>query len=126
MRSSVYLSIFLFIVCCTMSFPSTPYAAVFKPLNFGGRIVFMTPCTCSGNVLLYIQDVRGWVSPLVYQPGVTILHKWYQPRVGVWGLGNFVAGGVCLVYSGTACVTGGVPVGTMTQLGTSLYMNPAK
>ena len=86
----------------------------------------MTPCACSGNILLYVQDVRGWVSPLMYQPGATILYRWYQPRAGVWGLGNYVGGGVCLVYAVTGCVTGGTPIGTMIQLGTSMYIAPVK
>ncbi|MES2986197.1 MAG: hypothetical protein V4686_03690 [Patescibacteria group bacterium] len=95
-------------------------AAVVRPLNFGGQTTVMVPCTCSGNILLYVKDVRGPVLPLIYQTGVTMLYKWYQPRSGVNALGQYVPGGVCLVYAVTGCVAGGVPVGTMIQLGTSM------
>lgn len=89
-------------------------------LNFGGRSTSMTTCTCSDNFLIYVQDVRGTSLPLIYQPGVTILYKMYSPTSGVNMLGQYTTGGTCLVYAGTTCSTGGTPVGTMTQLGTSL------
>lgn len=89
-------------------------------LNFGGRSTAMTTCTCSLNFLIYVQDVRGTVLPLIYQPGATVLYMQYAPTSGVWMLGNYVTGGTCLIYSGNSCVTGGTPVGTMSQLGTSL------
>jgi hypothetical protein len=94
------------------------------PLNFGGVSTAMVTCTCSSNLLIYVQDVRGPLLPLIYQPGVTILYRWYQPRSGVNMLGNYVGGGTCLVYAVTGCVTGGTPVGTMTQLGTSMTIAP--
>lgn len=93
-------------------------------LNFGGVSTSMVTCTCSGNLLIYVQDVRGPVLPLIYQPGATILYKMYQPRSGVNMLGQFIGGGVCMVYAGTGCVTGGTPVGTMIQLGTSMTIAP--
>jgi peptidoglycan hydrolase-like protein with peptidoglycan-binding domain len=94
------------------------------PLNFGGVSTAMVTCTCSANLLIYVQDVRGPLLPLIYQPGVTLLYKWYQPRSGVNMLGNYVGGGACLIYAVTGCVPGGVPVGTMTQLGTSMTIAP--
>lgn len=97
-----------------------------RPLNFGGQSVAMVPCACSANILLYVRDVRGPVLPLTYQPGVTVLYKMYQPRAGVNMLGQYVPGGVCLVYAGTGCVPGGTPIGTMVQLGTSLTLAPVK
>jgi len=89
-------------------------------MNFGGRSTAMTTCTCSSNLLIYVQDVRGMNLPLIYQPGVTMLYQMYQPRSGVNMLGSYITGGQCLIYSGTTCTTGGTPVGTMTKLGTSL------
>jgi hypothetical protein len=117
---------YMVLVCLGFfTMPQYTYAVV-KPIAFGGQITAMTVCTCSGNLLLYVKDVRGPVFPLIYQPGATMLYKWYQPRSGVWGLGQFVGGGVCLVYAGTSCVTGGTPVGTMIQLGTSMTIATGK
>ena len=87
--------------------------------NVGGPISNITPCTCSANFLLYITDVRGMVIPVMYQPGVTLLYKMYTPMVGVNTLGQYVSGGTCLIYVGTGCSSGGTPIGTLIQLGTS-------
>ncbi len=86
--------------------------------NFGGKTVSMVTCTCSLNLLLYVQDVRGATIPLIYQPGATYLYKMYTPTVGVNVLGKYVSGGQCLLI-GYPCYTGGSPMGTMIQLGTS-------
>lgn len=86
---------------------------------FGGLVTSMTTCTCSFNLLLYVKDVRGTVLPLMYQPGATMLYKMYTPTSGVNVLGTYTSGGTCLIYAGTTCSTGGTPVGTMIQLGTS-------
>lgn len=99
-------------------------SSVARPFNFGGISTSMVTCTCSGNLLIYVQDVRGPTLPLIYQPGATVLYKYYKPTSGVNMLGQYVGGGVCLVYAGTTCVTGGSPVGTMIQLGTSLTIAP--
>ncbi len=87
--------------------------------NFGGKTVSMTTCSCSFNLLLYVLDPRGATTPLIYQPGATILYKMYTPTVGVNVLGQYTTGGQCLVYVGTGCSSGGTPTGTMIQLGTS-------
>jgi len=87
---------------------------------FGGVSTSMVTCTCSSNLLLYVKDPRGYVLPLIYQPGVTILYKMYNPTVGVNLLGKYTSGGQCLIYVGTGCSSGGTPVGTMVQVGTSL------
>jgi hypothetical protein len=86
---------------------------------FGGQTTSMVNCTCSFNILLYVKDVRGTVLPLIYQPGVTVLYQGYRPTSGVNVLGNYTSGGQCLIYAGTSCTSGGTPIGTMTQLGTS-------
>ncbi len=87
---------------------------------FGGMSTSMVMCTCSANILLYIKDARGLILPLMYQPGVTMLYKMDRPTSGVNVLGQYTSGGQCLIYSGTSCSSGGSPVGTMIQLGTSL------
>lgn len=97
-----------------------------KPLPFGGVSTAMVTCTCSGNLLLYVKDARGPVLPLIYQPGATVLYSYYKPTPAVNMLGQYVPGGVCTIYVGTACSTGGTPIGTMIQLGTSLEIAPGK
>lgn len=87
---------------------------------FGGKTTSMVNCTCSFNILLYVQDTKGATLPLIYQPGVTVLYQGYRPTSGVNVLGNYTSGGQCQIYAGTSCTSGGTPIGTMTQLGTSL------
>lgn len=89
-------------------------------IPFGGRSTMMIPCTCSANILLYITDPKGVQLQLIYQPGVTVLYQMGNPSVNVNMLGQYVAGGVCMVYVGTGCSSTGSPMGTMIQLGTSL------
>ncbi|MES2623218.1 MAG: hypothetical protein V4576_02300 [Patescibacteria group bacterium] len=119
MRSSLNIGLFIATLCCVILAPFHVKAAT-TLIPFGGQITSMTICPCSLNILLYVQDVRGYTLPLMYQPGVTLLYSWYRPTSGVWGLGNYVTGGTCLVYSGYTCTPGGYPVGTMSQLGTSM------
>lgn len=88
-------------------------------MNFGGLVTSMTVCPCSYNTLLYVKDVRGTVLPLMYQPGVTVLYKMYMPTAGANVLGQYVSGGICLIPGYPTCTTGGTPIGTMSQLGTS-------
>ena len=95
-------------------------AAATSLIPFGGQSVSMMVCTCSANMLLYVRDPRGYTVPLIYQPGVTVLYRMGNPTVGVNLLGRYVTGGICLIYVGTGCSSGGTPVGTMVQVGTSL------
>jgi hypothetical protein len=89
-------------------------------MSFGGPSTSMVTCTCSANLLIYVKDAKLGVLPLIYQPGATILYKMYRPTSGVNMLGRYVTGGQCLIYVGTGCSSGGTPMGTMVQLGTSL------
>ncbi len=88
-------------------------------LNFGGPIVGVYTCTCSGNQLVSIQDVRGMNKQLIFQPGVSRLYQYYNLRAGVNSLGTYVGGGQCLMYAVVGCSTYGAPIGTITQIGTS-------
>jgi len=87
--------------------------------NFGGQIIGIFPCGCSANWILYVRDVRYQFIPLVFQPGVTFLHKMYQPRPAVNSLGSYIPlAGQCWVYIGTGCAI--VPTwGMRLNLGTS-------
>lgn len=93
---------------------------------FGGNITQVTYCTCSGGVLLYIQDkVTNSQKQLVYQYGSSQLHANYN----VWSsgpnvIGGFYQGGTCEVYSGNSCTSEGSPEGTIDYvrgIGTSSY-----
>ncbi len=89
-------------------------------LPFGGISMYMVTCTCSANLLLYVQDPRGTTLPLIYQPGATKLWSMGNITTNVNLLGQYTPGGVCLIYVGTGCSSGGTPIGTMVQVGTSL------
>jgi hypothetical protein len=92
---------------------------VYGIAGFGGRITFVTYCLCSGGILLTV----GPPSPgqYVFQFGVSQLFPYGQIyRIGPQVLGTYVPGGVCLVYAGLTCTSGGVPIGTIGVIGTSL------
>ncbi|OHA81427.1 MAG: hypothetical protein A2675_00105 [Candidatus Yonathbacteria bacterium RIFCSPHIGHO2_01_FULL_51_10] len=85
---------------------------------FGGPIVWVDYCTCSGNMRLTIgPPVPG---RYVFQPGASMLYLFYQVyRPGPWTLGGGTAGGSCSIYVGTGCAT--LPTsGTIRMIGTSL------
>lgn len=89
-------------------------------LPFGGMVTVSIPCTCStGMFLLTIGPPRG--GQFVYQVGTQAYSNFNLPRVGVWTLGLYVPGGVCMIYAGKSCVATGLPLGTITSVvGTSL------
>ena len=89
---------------------------------FGGRSLAVRYCTCSGGVAVLINDLKiPYTGPkwLLFQPGVSRLYPFYQIyRVGVWTLGLWRPGGICLYWAGKSCAY--LPVqGTMVMVGTS-------
>lgn len=106
---------------------SYPAHAQAVGLPYGGLRLFTLTCTCSANLLEYILDFTD-VPPkpptvifLVYQPGVSVLHREFNPY-GLYLLGDYLPGaGACLIYVGTACSQ--VPsigmMGTVPGSGTS-------
>ncbi len=94
---------------------------------FGGSITNVTYCTCSGGLLLYIQDkVTSSQKQLLFQFGQSKLHANYNiytsgPNV----IGGFSqGGGQCEVYEGEECESQGNPQGTIDYIrgiGTSSY-----
>lgn len=90
-------------------------------LSFGGRVSRVTYCTCSASLMLDINDVRGQMISLIYQPGVSILYANYNVYgTGQNVLGNYSSGGSCLVYHGEDCSSEGSPQGMISQIGTSV------
>jgi hypothetical protein len=92
--------------------PATAYG-----IGFGGRVIMAYYCPCSANIMLYILTPWGYVLPIVYQPGLSILKAKYRPIPGAAVLGTYVPGGVCL--SLYYCVPYGLPIGTVFIMGTS-------
>lgn len=89
-------------------------------LPFGGRALFVHPCTCSPGVVVVVgPPVPG---AFLYLPPLSIPFLWYQiPRVGPWLLGTYTPGATCLIWVGKACVPSPTfPIGTIRIVGTSL------
>jgi hypothetical protein len=92
---------------------------------FGGSITQVTYCTCSGGILLAIQDkVTNGTKQLFFQYGLSTLHanyNIYTTNVNVIG-GFYQSGGSCQIYAGTSCTTEGSYQGiidTIRGVGTS-------
>ena len=110
-------------------FIATSIFALFPPKNvgaqepFGGLSTYVFYCTCSANIAVTINDlaVGANSSPaLVYEPGGTQLFEYGQIyEEGVWTLGLWTPGGICMYYVGKGCSS--YPVaGTMEMVGTSM------
>ena len=88
--------------------------------GFGGRVVFIQYCTCTGMILLYVFNPLSVTPllPVMYVPGVSTLHKNYN----VFTAGPQVLGGYiyvtlpCLFYVGVACVPIGFSIGTIDTI----------
>lgn len=108
----------------TEAVTGTVQAVVLPP--FGGPILGVVNCTCSGNLLITIFDFRTKLTiPVIFQPGISRLNSWFNITTpSIMTLGTYAYGGQCLIYSGTSCSS--VPsVGTITGfpfsgVGTSL------
>ena len=87
-------------------------------LGFGGSIVSVIYCYCSGNIMAIVAGAAG--GTYMYQPGVTQLYMYGQVfRGGPSILGVYSMGGICKIG---ACADPSVIVakGTMLTAGTSL------
>jgi len=87
--------------------------------DFGGLILAVDECTCSGSFLITIGPPVPAI--VLYVPGVSMPHEWFQIlRVGPWAKGTYRPGGVCLM-AGKSCTPFSLqPVGTIFEVGTSL------
>ncbi|MEN9912654.1 MAG: hypothetical protein RLY66_62 [Candidatus Parcubacteria bacterium] len=89
-------------------------------MAFGGQVTRVTQCTCGNSSMLDITEATGQNISLVFQPGVSILYREANINgIGQNVLGNYTAGGACLVYHGEDCTAEGSPGGTITEVGTS-------
>ncbi len=99
-------------------FPVFTNAATFG-IPFGGRILYVTYCTCSFSLMVSVGPPKG--GTFIYQPGASRLYSYYRVfSSGPWVLGTATGTSQCLIYSGNSCiVVGAGPV--MRLVGTSLY-----
>lgn len=101
--------------------PLTSFAQLDKP--FGGKSVFVVPCTCDLTFMVTILDVSQLGVPMnyIYSPLTTQLYAYFLAMtIGVDMLGTAsLLPTTCNVASPSGCT----PVGfgyTMTMVGTSL------
>ncbi len=92
-------------------------------IPFGGLVATTFWCSCSENLLVYFNNLAVNApapTPIMFQPGVTILHPFYEIyQPGVWILGNWGGEVACIVPCGKGCCTTGVyPM--MIRVGTSM------
>ena len=81
---------------------------------FGGLVLWSFFCPCSGNYLLYISPpVGGFYS---FYPGSQGFLNYSLPGPGVWTLGLYNPGGVCLIPTTTGCTSFIHPQGTITPI----------
>lgn len=109
----------LLVVVLVGSFLFFQHARSLGVFIFGGKVITAIPCTCSGNFLVTISPpIPG---QFVYYMGTQGFQNYNMPLPGIWALGEYVPGGVCLMYAGKGCVNFGAPIGTISPLvGTSI------
>ncbi len=82
-------------------------------IPFGGMVATSFFCNCSGNFLLTVTPPVG--GQFVYYPGTqAYLNYNLGFSTGIWTMGLYSPGGVCMVYVGKGCSPFGVPLGTIT------------
>jgi hypothetical protein len=111
----------LFIILLLVLTPITASAQI----PFGGKILTVRPCTCSGGWFMRVLDLTtGAPIPIVFQFGLSRLNanfNIFTPNTNV--LGSYTPGGVCL--AGYDCTPKFV-IGTITPfplpgVGTSAF-----
>ncbi|MEI6237978.1 MAG: hypothetical protein WCP15_00395 [bacterium] len=120
------LSIFILSLIIFSSFFLFSNEAKAVGLPFGGYVTMIIPCTCSGNMWvfmspMFISDVSS-AGALVYQPGAAIPYDYFitPPVPTTWLLGDYIPGaGQCWMYAGTSCFT--LPaIGMIQSYGSSM------
>lgn len=94
----------------------TPTISYGQTVPFGGRIVAMNECFCSGGWMIWVYDLYTKTTlPLVFQFGISRLNANYNIYTpGVHTLGSYFTGGTCLMVS-LECGGGPTPIGTITS-----------
>jgi len=89
-------------------------------LPFGGFILDSFFCPCSGTWRLTIREPHRGIKILMYVTGMPQFANYQLPRAGVWTIGLYTVGGVCLVPSGSGCSSRFVEGMISPIVGTSL------
>lgn len=118
----MFLILFVIVVATYSIFKYTKGIGL---LPFGGRVLTAIPCSCGGsavggfNVFLTISPPVG--GQFLYAIGTqAYLNKNLGFGTGMWALGLYTPGGVCMVLSPKGC-SPLIPIGTITPtVGTSL------
>ena len=87
-------------------------------IPFGGRILMIQECLCTGGFALTIGPPEG--GKFLYMLGLSRLYKYYQIRPSVWTVGVAQKGGICIPVL-KKC-EGEIKVdGVIRKMGTSLW-----
>lgn len=72
---------------------------------FGGLIQKVKPCTCSFNLMLYVNDtLTKQQLRILYTPGISRAYAYYIPSERKQILGTYTVGaGMCLQLSSSGC-----------------------
>jgi len=117
-KKKFFISLGIIVFSVLLSFGIIFQSTAQTPNIFGGFVTISKFCECSGNFLLTISSPVG--GQFIYQPGTPQFPYGSLPRMGVWTLGIYSPGAVCLV-PGKPCEAFGLPIGTITPIvGTSL------
>lgn len=87
-------------------------------LPYGGFVTFSFYCSCSNTWLLILGPPSA--GQYVYDYTAILYPNYMIPLAGVWHLGLYRPGAICLVYVGKGCATFGAAGKTITLVGTSL------
>ncbi|MFP4022555.1 MAG: hypothetical protein ACLFTS_01770 [Candidatus Paceibacterota bacterium] len=120
MKKLVFLHVlFLIILPAFVVVLTKPAPVKAQAIPFGGMVQSAIYCNCSFNWLLEIGPPVS--ATLIYSPYSSFQYPNYSlPRTGVWALGLYNPGGVCLMISYPSCTTYGSPQGTINFVGTSM------
>jgi hypothetical protein len=90
------------------------------PIAYGGKVTRVTRCTCGPSSMLDINQASGGTIQLIYTPGATTVYSNFNVNgTGQQVLGQYTAGGQCMVTSASGCTAQGAPKGTLKTIGTS-------
>lgn len=84
---------------------------------FGGRIMKVVPCTCSPGMAIIVGPPRPAI--LLFIPGASRLFSYGRVVPGVWTLGDYSFGGICMQVAGKVCAPYPPIQGTILKMGTS-------
>jgi len=120
-KSMVIIALALLTASFLISFAFVEKSSAVPGLPFGGFVYAVTPCPCSGGLVLHVGPPRG--GNFLYTDG-TKLYPFEQVRAGVWVLGDYFPGGACTTFvyfdKGYTCVPIVDVTGWINFMGTSL------